>query len=132
MKKSTLIGISILSVFLLCSLSYQPVFADDDNVIKDVLGRKIRAYFFYIGSIYNLTYEEINVDETTIKIHRFNCEKVSLFLWFPRLLFLFKREKLHNGESASLIEVSHNEIEWHYSGYIEDRLDMVSIRDLAS
>jgi len=28
MKKSTLIGISILSVFILCSLSYQPIIAE--------------------------------------------------------------------------------------------------------
>ncbi len=28
MKKSTLIGLSILSVFLLCSLSYQPIIAE--------------------------------------------------------------------------------------------------------
>jgi len=28
MKKPTLIGISILSVFILCSLSYQPIIAD--------------------------------------------------------------------------------------------------------
>ena len=28
MKKSTLIGISILSVFIICSLSYQPIIAD--------------------------------------------------------------------------------------------------------
>ena len=28
MKKSTLIGLSILSVFLLCSISYQPIIAE--------------------------------------------------------------------------------------------------------
>lgn len=33
MKKSTLIGISILSVFLLCSLSYKPIIAEK-QVIK--------------------------------------------------------------------------------------------------
>ena len=34
MRKSTLIGISILSVFILCSLSYQPIVADRqiDNI----------------------------------------------------------------------------------------------------
>ena len=29
MKKSTLIGLSILSVFMLCSLSYNPIIADE-------------------------------------------------------------------------------------------------------
>ena len=28
MKKSTIVGVSILSIFILCSLSYQPIVAD--------------------------------------------------------------------------------------------------------
>jgi hypothetical protein len=36
MKKSTLIGISILSIFLLCSLSYQPIIADGQIESKQI------------------------------------------------------------------------------------------------
>ncbi len=38
MKKSTLIGLSIISVFLLCSLSYNPIVAEEPiiEIKKDV------------------------------------------------------------------------------------------------
>ena len=37
MKKSTLIGISILSIFILCSLSYQPIIADRQIEYKPII-----------------------------------------------------------------------------------------------
>ena len=117
MKKSTLIGLSILSVFLLCSLSYNPCIADDNNVIKDVQGREVRAYFFVIGSIYNLTYEEVMIEETLTKIYRFNCTRVSIYYCIPRALFFF-REKFNNGEGFSLFELSYNNIHFYHRGFI--------------
>ena len=34
MNKSSLIGISILSFFILCSLTYQPIIAEDKPIVK--------------------------------------------------------------------------------------------------
>ena len=44
MKKSTLIGLSVLSVFILCSLSYQPIIAEETittNQLKQSLKDEI-------------------------------------------------------------------------------------------
>jgi len=41
MKKSTLIGFSIISVFLLCSLSYNPIVAEESSLINKIEIRQI-------------------------------------------------------------------------------------------
>ena len=69
MKKSTLIGISILSVFILCSLSYQPIIADeqiettpivDDIKTTDVEIDDMKALYIHLYEEKYQSYNDCN------------------------------------------------------------------------
>jgi len=85
MKQSTLIGLSILSVFLLCSLSYQPIIADDSN--ESYNSDKPIAFIIAKG---NFTIDNENINGI--------IEKGIIYadLFYGKALFTIRNLKLRN------------------------------------
>ncbi len=75
MKKSIILGISILSVFILCSLSYQPIVADDaiqSNNKNIVEYNNPILHFYFDKQGWNLYLENIGDEiayNITLSIH---------------------------------------------------------------
>jgi hypothetical protein len=76
------------------------------------------VYIFYFGKIYNLSYSEEYLNDTFVKIHRFNCTKVLVISWyiiFPTIIRIFK-----DGYPWVIYEASSSLFDFYYKGYIGD------------
>jgi hypothetical protein len=109
---------SIFVLFVLVSISYQPLFAVEqiDEIIEYNLNRVETWRFFCLGKIYNLSYLEI-YDENDIlwKVHLFNCSKVlyiALYQIYPVITII------QDGTQISIIESSAESFDIYYIGYI--------------
>jgi hypothetical protein len=109
---------SIFILFVLVSISYQPLVADVqlDGIIEYNLNRVETWRFFCLGKIYNLSYSEIyDEDDILWKIHLFNCSKVlyiALYQIFPVITIL------KDGIQISIVESSAESFDIYYNGYI--------------
>jgi hypothetical protein len=117
MRKSMLTMGSILYLFILVSISYQPIIADEifDEIIDYNLNKTDISRVFYVGGIYNSSYSEIYINDTLWKIHSFNCSKVLLIaIWkiFPFFMIL------KDGFPMSIVESSNESFDIYYKGYI--------------
>jgi hypothetical protein len=119
-RKSMLIIGSILCLFVLVSISYQPLVADvqSDGIIEYDLNRVDKWRFFCLGKIYNYSYSEIyDEDDILWKIHLFNCSKVlyiTLYQIFPVITIL------KDGIQISIVESSAESFDIYYTGFIND------------
>ena len=109
---------SIFVLFVLVSISYQPLVAEEqiDEIIEYNLNRAETWRFFCLGKIYNLSYSEM-YDENDIlwKVHLFNCSKVlyiTLYQIFPVITIL------KDGIQISIVESSAESFDIYYNGYI--------------
>jgi len=119
-KKSMISIGSMFVLFMLVSISYQPLVANEqlNEINKYNLNKAETWRFFCLGKIYNLSYSEI-YDENDIlwKIHLFNCSKVlyiTLYQIFPVITIL------KDGIQISIIESSAESFDIYYKGYINE------------
>ena len=119
-KKSMISIGSMFVLFMLVSISYQPLVANEqlNEIIEFNLNKAETWRFFCLGKIYNLSYSEI-YDENDIlwKIHLFNCSKVlyiTLYQIFPVITIL------KDGIQISIIESSAESFDIYYKGYINE------------
>ena len=109
MRKSILFGGSILCLFILVSLSYQPMVADVK--INDY---KLYAIYFFIGSISNLHYSEQHDG-----LYFFNCSNVQNTYWIKR--FGLNSINYNSGEGMFIIlNYTSNSTKWVYHGHISE------------
>ena len=110
----------IFVLFVLTSISYQPLVADVqlDGIIEYNFNKVETWRFFCLGKIYNLSYSEIYDDNDILwKIHLFNCSKVlyiALYQIFPVITIL------KDGIQISIIESSTESFDIYYNGYIDE------------
>jgi hypothetical protein len=72
---------------------------------------------FFIGSIYNLTYEEVMINGTLVKFHNFSCSRVIMFLkqkGFPIIIPF----RVKTDERYFISEHSDNRGKTYFRGYI--------------
>jgi len=120
MRKIVLIGISIFLIFILCSLSYQPIIADisidriDEYNFKEVDTMRI----LYFGRIYNLSHSEEYINDTLVNFYKFNCSLViAIFIYN---LFLTAIRIFKDGFSWGIYEASSELFDFYYKGNFDD------------
>lgn len=120
MRKSMLTIGSIICLFVLVSISYQPLVAikpiscikDSNSSEEDIF------YVFYFGKIYNLTYFEDYFNGTLYKYHVFNCSRVLAIFWYksmPTMIMILK-----NGMAWNIAEASSDFFDFYFKGYINN------------
>jgi len=109
----------IASIFLIFILLLVPSISgfnyQVDEFEKDLTQAPILS-FFMIGSIYNVSYEEIMVNETLFKIHSFNCSFV--FLLIKVKGYLTMPAILKKGESLFIMEFEDELGMSYYKGFM--------------
>jgi len=118
MRKKIVIGISIFSVFIICSLSYQSdiTIAMDIDICENSNEVEWQTLLFLFGSIHNLSYS----DEFG-GWYSFNCISVLA-------IYLIKGYGFHiqifNSDDEMIISINFimDDVEFLYKGYIGERV----------
>ena len=118
MKKSIIFGGSILCLFILVSLSYQPDIPIAMGI--DIYGKsndvELQTLVFYFGSIYNLNYSDDFGGWYSL-----NCNSVLAIYWIKG--YGVNIQHFNSGDELIIsLNYIEDDVEFLYKGYIGERV----------